>query len=90
MISLIVAILFVFILPGIGYSFYFFYDSKLHEKAILGVAISMLITILLAFFLGGTASQKSLTGGYTYYNLILYLGIISVIGILLNFLRRKK
>lgn len=90
MINLIVALLLIFVLPGIGLSFYIFYDSRLHEKIIFGIGLSLLITIMVGFILGGNETLKNITGGYTYQNILVSLILFSVLGLLLNILRWKK
>ena len=90
MIRLIFALVLVLFLPGFFLTLIFFKKLDLIKLILFSFSFSIIIDVLLAFFLGGTKFLKNMTGGYTSLNIFGSLLFISTLLAVVYFLSRGK
>jgi uncharacterized membrane protein len=70
-------------IPGYVAARLFFEELSELEKIALGFVLSIALDICIGLVLGYNATMKNLTGGITAFNLWIYLGVITIILIIM-------
>ena len=76
-------------LPGYLFVRIVFKSFNEMEKVVIGFVISMLIDLVLVLYLGYNENRMVSTGGITAYNLWMYLGITTIILLIIWMIARK-
>jgi len=77
--QIIVGLPLALFIPGYLATRIFFKELDELEKVALGFVLSIALDIIVGLFLGYNETMKNITGGITAFNLWLYLGVITIL-----------
>ncbi len=88
--QVVIGLILALFLPGFLIALIFFKELEALEKVGLAFVFSIMIDIIVGLFLGYNEYMKNLTGGIIARNVWIYLSLITLILLIVYYLKERK